>query len=332
MSPRRSSVDGAPRSSAGSATFARGGPAARRGRDPRRLVERQLQGRARDAGRRQGRPDQPAHPGHRPGRRGGRQRRPGDRRRDARSWPTATTSASSRHGGYAEYQRVPAGWVVPLAPGPDAARRDGHRDGRVHGGDVRRGAGGARPAPGDGPVLVTGASGGVGGTALAILAERGYEVWAATGKPDEAERLTGLGRGRHPDPRRGRPPRASRSSRSAGPAPWTRWAARRCRTSCGRSRPGGGRGQRQRRRPEARHDGLPVHPARRRAARDGLGHRADRAPTRASGTGWPRTCGRASSGEHVTEVDLDGLEWRSTASSPARPGADGSCASAATEA
>jgi acrylyl-CoA reductase (NADPH) len=47
--------------------------------------------------------------------------------------------------------------------------------------------------PDDGPVLVTGASGGVGGTALAILAERGYEVWAATGKEDEAEQLRALG-------------------------------------------------------------------------------------------------------------------------------------------
>jgi len=47
--------------------------------------------------------------------------------------------------------------------------------------------------PADGPVLVTGASGGVGSTAVAILADRGYEVWAATGKEDEAERLRSLG-------------------------------------------------------------------------------------------------------------------------------------------
>jgi acrylyl-CoA reductase (NADPH) len=47
--------------------------------------------------------------------------------------------------------------------------------------------------PDSGPVLVTGASGGVGGTALAILADRGYEVWAVTGKPEETERLRTLG-------------------------------------------------------------------------------------------------------------------------------------------
>jgi acrylyl-CoA reductase (NADPH) len=47
--------------------------------------------------------------------------------------------------------------------------------------------------PGDGPVLVTGASGGVGTVAVAILAARGHEVWAATGKQDEEERLRALG-------------------------------------------------------------------------------------------------------------------------------------------
>ena len=51
-------------------------------------------------------------------------------------------------------------------------------------------------APGDGPVLVTGASGGVGSTAVAILGARGHEVWAATGKPDEEDR--GCGRSARP--------------------------------------------------------------------------------------------------------------------------------------
>lgn len=99
----------------------------------------------------------------------------------------------ARHGGYSEYQRVPAGWVVPLAPGLSAREA------------MAIGTAGFTAAmsvvaledrglsPDAGPVLVTGASGGVGGTALAILADRGYEVWAVTGKPDEAARLTTLG-------------------------------------------------------------------------------------------------------------------------------------------
>jgi acrylyl-CoA reductase (NADPH) len=99
----------------------------------------------------------------------------------------------ARHGGYAEYQRVPAGWVVPLHDG--LSTRDA----------MAIGTAGFTAAmsvvaleerglkPGDGPVLVTGASGGVGGTALAILADRGHEVWAATGKAEEAERLRALG-------------------------------------------------------------------------------------------------------------------------------------------
>jgi putative YhdH/YhfP family quinone oxidoreductase len=96
----------------------------------------------------------------------------------------------SRHGGYAEYERVPAGWVAAgLSPrdamaigtaGFTAAMSVVALEGRGL-------------TPSDGPVLVTGASGGVGGTAVAILADRGYEVWAATGKPDEADRLRALG-------------------------------------------------------------------------------------------------------------------------------------------
>ncbi len=99
----------------------------------------------------------------------------------------------ARHGGFTEYQRVPAGWVVPLAPGLTT------RDAMVIGTAGFTAAMSVAALeergldPADGPVLVTGASGGVGGTALAILAERGYEVWVATGKSDEAARLRTLG-------------------------------------------------------------------------------------------------------------------------------------------
>jgi acrylyl-CoA reductase (NADPH) len=47
--------------------------------------------------------------------------------------------------------------------------------------------------PDRGPVLVTGAAGGVGSTAVAILATLGYEVHASTGRPDEADYLRRLG-------------------------------------------------------------------------------------------------------------------------------------------
>jgi acrylyl-CoA reductase (NADPH) len=47
--------------------------------------------------------------------------------------------------------------------------------------------------PGDGEVLVTGATGGVGSTAIALLSKLGYQVVAATGKASEAQYLTSLG-------------------------------------------------------------------------------------------------------------------------------------------
>ena len=48
-------------------------------------------------------------------------------------------------------------------------------------------------APDAGEILVTGANGGVGGLAIAILSRRGYRVVASTGRMEEAERLRALG-------------------------------------------------------------------------------------------------------------------------------------------
>jgi acrylyl-CoA reductase (NADPH) len=99
----------------------------------------------------------------------------------------------SHHGGYAEFARIPAGWVVPLPSGLSTreAMAIGTAGFTAAMGVEALEARGLRP--GDGPVLVTGASGGVGSMAVDILAGRGYEVWAATGKPDEEERLRRLG-------------------------------------------------------------------------------------------------------------------------------------------
>lgn len=99
----------------------------------------------------------------------------------------------SRHGGFAEFARVPAEWIVPLPEGLSL------RDAMVIGtagytaalSVVALEERGLRP--GDGPVLVTGATGGVGSTAVGILAGRGYEVVASTGKSDKEDYLRTLG-------------------------------------------------------------------------------------------------------------------------------------------
>lgn len=100
---------------------------------------------------------------------------------------------ASRHGGFAEFQRVPAGWVVPIPRTltPRLAMALGTAGFTAALSVVRLEDRGLRP--GTGPVLVTGASGGLGSAAVGILAARGYEVVAATGKPAEADRLRGLG-------------------------------------------------------------------------------------------------------------------------------------------
>lgn len=99
----------------------------------------------------------------------------------------------SHHGGYSQFARIPSEWLVAMpqnmtsktammigtagftaAESVDALERAGLR-------------------PGDGPVLVTGATGGVGSVAVGMLAARGYEVVASTGKASSVDWLKSIG-------------------------------------------------------------------------------------------------------------------------------------------
>lgn len=96
-------------------------------------------------------------------------------------------------GGYAEYARVPVGWVVPLPDGltPEEAMTLGTAGFTAMLSVLGLERNGLKPE--HGPVLVTGATGGVGSTAIDILARAGYEVVASSGKPDMHDFLTMLG-------------------------------------------------------------------------------------------------------------------------------------------
>jgi alcohol dehydrogenase len=99
----------------------------------------------------------------------------------------------AHHGGYAEYARIPAGWVVPLPAGLSLfeSMALGTAGFTAALAIVRMEANGLTPQ--SGPVIVTGASGGVGGLAIDMLAGLGYHVVALTGKAHEEAYLKGLG-------------------------------------------------------------------------------------------------------------------------------------------
>jgi NADPH2:quinone reductase len=101
--------------------------------------------------------------------------------------------SETRDGGYAEYARVPANAVVPIPDGMTAAQA------------MQIGTAGYTAAlaihrmeqngqlPENGPVVVTGATGGVGSIAIDMLAARGYEAVALTGKAEQADYLKSIG-------------------------------------------------------------------------------------------------------------------------------------------
>lgn len=123
----------------------------------------------------------------------------------------------AHHGGYATHARAARGWVVPIPTGlttktammigtagftaalsVDALERAGLR-------------------PGTGPVLVTGATGGVGSYAVGMLAARGYEAVASTGKSSAVDWLHSIGASHVID-------RAETSAEQVKPLEKERWA------------------------------------------------------------------------------------------------------------
>jgi acrylyl-CoA reductase (NADPH) len=120
-------------------------------------------------------------------------------------------------GGYAEKARVKAEWLVRRPPGLTAKQA------------MAIGTAGFTAmlavialerhglAPGNGDVLVTGASGGVGGVAVALLAALGYRVVAATGRPELHDYLESLGAAELID-------RAALAAKPTRPLDRERWA------------------------------------------------------------------------------------------------------------
>jgi len=104
--------------------------------------------------------------------------------------------SETHDGGYAQFARLKGEWVIPLPPGMDTidvmklgtagftAALAIHK--MEHNGQ----------APSKGPVVVTGATGGVGSIAINMLAGRGYEVVAVSGKPEADDYLRELGASR----------------------------------------------------------------------------------------------------------------------------------------
>ena len=104
-------------------------------------------------------------------------------------WGTGETHL----GAWAERSRVKGDWLVPLPEGLGAGEAmsigtAGYTAMLCLMALERHGL-----KPSDGPALVTGAAGGVGSVAIALLADAGWSVIASTGRPEESDYLKGLG-------------------------------------------------------------------------------------------------------------------------------------------
>lgn len=106
---------------------------------------------------------------------------------------TSYALGTGHFGGFSEMARVPAVWVLPLPKGLSlkeamtlgtAGLTAGLSIQRLEDNGLK---------PGNGSVLVAGATGGVGSLAVDMLAKKGHDVTASTGSPDEAEYLKRLG-------------------------------------------------------------------------------------------------------------------------------------------
>src|ERR1700738_784101 len=109
---------------------------------------------------------------------------------------TGSGLSETHDGGYAQFARVQGDWVIPMPPGLDAVSA------------MALGTAGFTAAlaihrmerngqtPERGPIVITGASGGVGSIAIDMLAGRGYEVVAVSGRPGAADYLRSLGAAR----------------------------------------------------------------------------------------------------------------------------------------
>ncbi|MEC7553807.1 MAG: YhdH/YhfP family quinone oxidoreductase [Pseudomonadota bacterium] len=96
-------------------------------------------------------------------------------------------------GGFAERIRVPANWVVKLPEGLTARESMLIGTAGFTAAECVQKLEQAGMTPDSGPILVTGATGGVGSVAVKLLATLGYEIAAVTGKPEQHDWLRSLG-------------------------------------------------------------------------------------------------------------------------------------------